>query len=425
MSSPSPQPFDLVLGRHHTPPPEAAMSGSVVLGGLAGLQQQFSRSPHFPDRLQALTQALQYPGGVEFVQMALDDEPPDLVWAAYDLLKHHPTNPSRNYHSSPYSRFCQQRMLFNDRRHKIETLALSPDGQWAIGGTRNGFAILWSLKTGAEQHRLDISQQHNLICSNQHDGRQVRWTAFTPDSQTILVSSVYGTVMVWSLLLGEVVRTMQGYSPIASTLLDGTLIAAATQPDAALQPYIRIGNWKTGRQIRTIPHTDLINAIALAPQHNCLCTGHDKGDIKLWDWDTGAYRTAYQHPCWVHAVLLHPDRPLLISAGGGFIRDYTIQLWDLTTDQAIGILAGHDGNINCMALSPDGLSLATGSNDCKIKLWDLATQAELATLTGHWQQITAVSFTPDGRQIVSASHDGSLRIWGLPPGLPTPVESLG
>jgi WD40 repeat protein len=303
--------------------------------------------------------------------------------------------------------------LFADRRQKIETLAISPDGQWIAAGTRQGIALIWDWPSQSIRHCINVGLQHNLLRSNQHDGRQVRWVAFTADSQTALITSLYGTVLVWSLLLGETTTVMQGYSPIASALLENHLIAAATKPDASIHPHVRIGNWKTGRQTRTITSPDWVNAIALNPRYNLFCTGHDKGDIKLWDWETGDYLTSYQHPCWVHALLLHPKKPILVSAGGGFIQDYTIQLWDCQTGEVIGILAGHDGNINCMALSPDGRTIATGSNDCKIKLWDWQTQQELAVFSGHWQQITALSFTPDGQQLVSGSYDGSIRIWSV------------
>jgi WD40 repeat protein len=403
-----PQITDAVLGTGGPP-----LAAGLVLGGLAGLAHKLQHG-RLPDRLAALNQALAYPEGEELVYQALASAVPELVWRAYEMIQTQLANCDILQTHSPYARFQTTATLANDRRNKIETVAFSPDGKLAIAGTRRGLARIWDLVRRQPIHDINLADIHPLIHSNQHDGRQVRWVGFTPDSQTALISSVYGTVVVWSLLLQDVAQTMQGYSPIASTLLDGQyLVAAATETDAGLRDYLRIGNIKTGRQTRTIGNTDLVNAIALCAPQNLLCTGHDKGDIKLWNWATGEFLTTYQHPCWVHAVLLHPEEPLLISAGGGFIRDYTIQLWDTRSGAVMGILAGHDGNINCMALSPDGHVLVTGSKDCKVKVWDWRSGAELASLSGHWEQVTSVAISPDGRQIISGGYDGAVRIWAL------------
>jgi WD40 repeat protein len=409
MSQSQPQMTDAVLGTS-SPPPTVGM----VLGGLAGLRQKFQYGT-LPDRLTALTQALEYPDGQELIQTALSATEPELAWKAYEIMQAKFSDRAILQTASPYARFQTTATLTNDRRNKVETVAFAPNGKLAIAGMRRGLARIWDVTRQHPIHDIDLAHIHPLIHSNQHDGRQVRWVSFTPDSQTAIITSIYGTAVIWSLLLQDTVHVMQGYSPIASTLLDGQyLIAGATETDAGMRPYVRIGNVKTGRSVRTIGETDLVNAIALCTRQNILCTGHDKGDIKLWDWATGEWLTTYQHPCWVHALLLHPAQPLLISAGGGFIRDYTIQLWDTRSGEVTGILAGHNGNINCMALSPDGYVLVTGSKDCQVKVWDLRSQTELVSLGGHWEQVTSVAISPDGRQIISGSYDGSVRIWSLP-----------
>jgi WD40 repeat protein len=44
---------------------------------------------------------------------------------------------------------------------------------------------------------------------------------------------------------------------------------------------------------------------------------------------------------------------------------------------------GHSSYVRCVAFSPDGKYLASGSQDRSVKLWSVESQKELTTLKGH------------------------------------------
>ena len=94
-----------------------------------------------------------------------------------------------------------------------------------------------------------------------------------------------------------------------------------------------------------------------------------------------------------------------------------------------GTLRGHAGDINAIALSPDGKTLASAGEDFHVKLWDIAAQRERVTLrqdagpripkervSAHCNPVQTVAFRPDGKTLASGSMDATVRVWDVATG---------
>jgi WD40 repeat protein len=64
---------------------------------------------------------------------------------------------------------------------------------------------------------------------------------------------------------------------------------------------------------------------------------------------------------------------------------------------------GHKDVLRCLAVSPDGQTVATGGRDRLVKLWDRKTGQVKATLEGHTAPVIGLAFSPDGRTLASGS----------------------
>ncbi|KAG8750135.1 hypothetical protein FRC12_013053, partial [Ceratobasidium sp. 428] len=75
-------------------------------------------------------------------------------------------------------------------------------------------------------------------------------------------------------------------------------------------------------------------------------------------------------------------------------------------------LDGHTNRIRTLTFSPDGRTLASGSEDNTLRLWDTETGTSLAgPLRGHTLAVISVIFSLDGRFVISGSNDYTVRVW--------------
>ena len=111
----------------------------------------------------------------------------------------------------------------------------------------------------------------------------------------------------------------------------------------------------------------------------------------------------------VYSVAVSPDGVTIATAS----YDRGIKLWDLETGRERAALKDHTGAVYSVAFSPDGKLLATASADFSVKIWDVVTGDRLYTLSDALDYVYAVAFHPSGHQIASAGADKRIRIWNI------------
>jgi WD40 repeat protein/energy-coupling factor transporter ATP-binding protein EcfA2 len=123
----------------------------------------------------------------------------------------------------------------------------------------------------------------------------------------------------------------------------------------------------------------------------------------------GVLAILHGHTDEIESVAFSPDGRTLASAAD----DTTIRFWNARTHKQLGApLRGHTNSVTSVAFSPDGRTLASGGADRTIRFWDARTHKQLgAPVRGHTSFVSSVAFSPDGRTLASASGDTSIRFW--------------
>ncbi|MGH7348257.1 MAG: WD40 repeat domain-containing protein, partial [Candidatus Rokuibacteriota bacterium] len=205
---------------------------------------------------------------------------------------------------------------------EISTMAFSPDG--TLVAASNGSNLLLLNRATRQLSRLPVA-----TASRYH---AVMSLAFSADGRAFASGGVDGTIGIWSVNTGRLIRpAIRAHREAVQALAfarDGKILASAGVSSADYDPTVRLWDTASGQQ--------LLPALA----------GHG-GPVR--------------------ALAFSPDGQTL--AAGDLDR---VVLWHVDSRQRLGqALEGQQGQIFALAFSPDGQWLASGGSDDRVLLWDL------------------------------------------------------
>ncbi len=200
-------------------------------------------------------------------------------------------------------------------------------------------------------------------------------------------------------------------------------------------------------------HRDTVIALVFAPDGKTLITAGQWGDVKAWNIATGKELVGFEDHG-VQSIALTKDGDRLVTGS----RDKTLKVWDVNSRKLVFTLKGHTHSVEGIALSPDGRTIASVSNDSirlwcaqcgaeqavfipmkesrpkcvafspngkvvasgdgnhRINFWDVDTGKVVSTLVEHEDGVGQLAFSPDGNTLVSGSYDLTVGVWELSSG---------
>lgn len=110
----------------------------------------------------------------------------------------------------------------------------------------------------------------------------------------------------------------------------------------------------------------------------------------------------------VYGIAITADGRTAVSASD----DRTLRVWDVDSGECLKTLKGHTRAVCGVALTADGHTAVSASDDDRLLgVWNVDTGDYLGRLEGHTNDVNTVTLTLDGRAVVSAGRDRTLRVW--------------
>jgi len=166
----------------------------------------------------------------------------------------------------------------------------------------------------------------------------------------------------------------------------------------AFGPGLHFGAARLSPDNRRLYSTRLEYSKAL----NCIeCIDRETGKI-IW-------QTEKSSDLGMSCLAISPDGKVLASGSG--YEDSSIRLWDTATGLLLRQLDGHSNWVCKLDFSKDGRHLVSAATDQTIRLWDTRTWTEASLLRGHSDEVYAAAISQNGTLVASASKNGELMLW--------------
>ncbi|MEM6992222.1 MAG: protein kinase [Myxococcota bacterium] len=171
-------------------------------------------------------------------------------------------------------------------------------------------------------------------------------------------------------------------------------------------------SWLSDRSTaRVSAHAGTIEAVAFDQTGERFASAGADGAVILWrmraDGTPERVRSVAVGLGHLHALAWTADGLGLVVGG----RDPTLVVLDVQSGEVRSRLEGHAGFVRAVAVSSDGVHIASASDDDTFRVWDTERGVSLATLRTE-DQALAVDFAPDG-DLVTGGADERLRRWDL------------
>jgi WD40 repeat protein len=295
----------------------------------------------------------------------------------------------------------------------IKSLAWSPDGHYLATGGLEGMVHVWDV--GSQSVIFNARAGKNLV-------RRMTWS---PDG-AILAAVAGETVTLWNSTTGEMIHQLVysvetddsavmpgiGKTEGASHVFwgvafspDGTLLAAGDEDG-----LVTVWDVAAGEQLYALAgHPHIVSYVRFLSDGTLVSASQD-GTVITWNLGTSEQVNLEQFPG-AATLVISPDEQIMAIGRS----DASLSVREVGSPLSVTVLDGSSDLMIRPDFSGDSTLCSTGLDDdmLTVGIFDASTGELLHTYRSHNQAVLDAAISPDGSTLATASEDGTVLLWAI------------